>query len=508
MSRVKELLTRYKKFLPVVATLFMYGVIISLYALAFFYFETPFKRMNYDTFTQIGLMKTWVNEGEGIQFFPGLFQLDLRTRFYYKFWVLIHQITGLDFVNILFINGVINISLLFAGFFYFLKTLKIEWRVQILSFIILFFMLGNLWVLNDPGFTIVTIGDLTINAFYPQILGFGLMLFILALCIRYLKQDKLVTWGYGLILLLFTIVFLLHLFTGLITVILMGILLFSEYLKNKKINKKMIVLAAGFGIILLGTLLFKEYNWLNYVIRNTVNLQNSPIGLGTADPKYYSVQARIAILGLTILGLPVLFMKQKNSFLKWWVFFFVIASISYLFPFKVPYFWRFINFVRIPLSIFFAMTIVQFQATYRRFIIVLIVVFGVISSFNVYARNAKLYDDTVFIEFINEYENKIILADEIESNYIQGYTNNQTVTIANGHITSPDVLQVNLLRLDKLSPIYEGSSKALDEAIKEHGVELFLVNKYSTTYDPKILLTIVNYQIIYENEKYVLYKVK
>jgi hypothetical protein len=130
------------------------------------------------------------------------------------------------------------------------------------------------------------------------------------------------------------------------------------------------------------------------------------------------------------------------------------------------------------------------------------------SSRLLFERNINGYTEVPTAEFLKGYKNSVFLADELESNYIQSFGNNQVYVIPNGHITNGTLLNMNTVRLNKLNQILQGDAAILENLVNDNKIDFLLINKRSVKYNYKDILLNIKYKIETENEKYILYKTR
>ena len=400
------------------------------------------------------------------ELFPGVFKADLRTQYLSRWFADIGQVVNLENADILLVTGMLNIGVSTIGLYLISKRLKLSLPQTVVFTAVFFFSIGLFWQYNDTGYTLFSLADMTINAFYPQILGIGLMLIILDRMYDLFESDRHLPRRIAAVVLMLFIILISHLFTAGVTLMMMGIFCFSKILEDRKYLKLSIIIGISCLAMLVASLALPNFNWLSYVLDSASNLQSSPIGLGTADEKYFSIPARASILGIALISLPAVLYKKTDNFMRIWLAVLIFVSLSFFLPFKIPYFWRFTNFIRIPLAYLSALVFgtKNLQTTVAK---AFFLGFIMIGSLGLLERNMGTYDDTQLISFIGAYNDTTILADPIESNYIIGATNSNVIAIPNGHITSPDILAINLERLGRLKRYYEGNIGELESIVDE-----------------------------------------
>ncbi len=424
-------------------------------------------------------------------------------------------------IFVLFYFGTINIILLILSLYYFCyKYTKNETISLLFLYLILSYSSEHSWV--GTGF--YSFSDLILIAHYPKIFSLSLMLISLTICMEYIEKNKLkyLTISFFLTLILFNS----HLLTGFIYFIILHLLLLNQILKNRYLYIKEILLVLPLYASMIILLYWPYYNWIT-TLKMAGNVPLLPIIIGKpimGAPTQYSINYICKILHLYDFGLIFLvigiysFIKNKDIFLITWTIFFILISFSFLFPIKIPLSWRFIPYIKIPLSIGVSNEIVkvikksknEFKKAFTLIALGIICIYFLIGGINKlnYLFNLDAYNDYVFLTKFNDPGSIILTYNAYDSYVIQGITDFSVLIIPLSH-ADKSLWNLIIQRKDEIKNAYHSNEKyILESLIEKYNINYVLLLKNERQYDYKLIIKLIDCDILYSNDKFLLIKIK
>ncbi len=416
-------------------------IIYLLYTFLFINIHTPFYQKGFDSYANLGTIKyleSQVNHDITYEpdLFPGNYKGDFHIGLNTILMIILIKILDISYVNLFLILGLINIILFIISLKIFLNSMNIKDNIQ-LNFFILFLLLStSIPVLYGSS---MSISDILVTAHYSSFFAFSIFLLLLSININQ-KFNKNVT--YMLNLILFFLLFSSHLLTGFIYLGLYFIFLFSILIQNKKIESFRIytILIYLFAMLLL--LSWPYNNWLKFFI-SSEPLQNSILSYNQFDLNV--ILGYISIISLGIVGL---WKSTRKIFLYLWSILFFLICISLLFPIRISSYWRFLPFLKIPLTLGLSFLFISILKNNKLKIVIFSITIIILILANIYNINNTIltkendYDKTLQLMNFIPQKSKI-LSDPFISYDLQGIGNYQVLFIASGHITDPEINKQN-----------------------------------------------------------------
>lgn len=217
---------------------------------------------------------------------------------------LIKRALSLDIFTVIFLASLINLLIFLIGVYYFTREYFNDKTVAIYILpIMLFFWGAGIGHSNEYSFRI-----LTISLSYPSIFAFSCSLIVFYFILKYLrtnkKTDKI---GYYIIsVIMGTIIFLSHPFTGSFLFLTIIVLMLSEKtdLKNK-------ILLLSFPVIVLSiAFLWPYYSWCEVIVPQVLSTVPLIEAETSSDhvPVFYSLSSLLRV-GLVLLVGTIIMLK-------------------------------------------------------------------------------------------------------------------------------------------------------------------------------------------------------
>jgi hypothetical protein len=424
-----------------------FGIILLLiiYFISFFVLETPLRGKNYDTYSFssfIDILK--MPNIENGTLFPSILKSDLHAGINVIGLGVLDIFLEMENLSLMGLIGGIYILFFIFSLNFFLKKNKIKKITRYISLFLIFLMVPLVPSLTFAGKGGFSIMDLIFLANSPSFLACSLMFLALGLIINKKKFEKS---NYFLFFIFSIFILNSSLLIGGILTILTLILLFNNNSSLKELKTYFPFVITISALVLASY--FLNNNLITNLIHSTKIFQDSQIAAGTFDPFYTSFESFIAILSLSILGIPGI-IKNKNNFLKYTLLIFGIISFSFLFPItlKIPMYWRFLPFLMLFSTIGLAIILREYKTPLKIvgiFLITLILSIALIENMELF--NQRQNDFNRFQgpnNLINK--NNTYLTDPITANIIIGMYGANTFIMAEGHITNPEIILENRKR--------------------------------------------------------------
>lgn len=512
----------------ILALLLCFTIFLFIYFLLNYNF--PLRKSSFDSYGQLGIIRAldliFENNNQESNLFPSLLRTDPHISLAFIGMSIMHISLELPIENILLIFGIFNILFLYFSIYILVHEITKNKRITILSFILIA-ILPNL---NPTHFSIggslFSISDIVVIAAYPQTFAAGLLFFLLWLTIRNLNRKYLdKKYLFLQLSFMFTLI-TAHFLTAIIYFLIIVLMIFCKLVFEKEkndINSKYFIASL---LTILIALIF-AYFWPFYNLWKLLSatfsfFQESPIASGSEDQAYYSLASILNVLSISILGVISL-MKKNRRFLFVWTIVFLLINSSFLIslPLKIPMYWRFAPWTKIPLSIGLAYLLSDLDEKMKKiapilFSIIIVISFvGTIENINLLT---PVEDATKTYSFLNGLidKNATMLADPFDSYVIQGLYGYSTVAIPTGHVTNPEVLLEDSKRIAEVNNILNNSSdgKEWNFLIEKYEIDYILLNKNKNIlrdrnlfYNYQTILKFINGTVEYSNSYFVLIKV-
>ena len=510
LEKIKKNITKYDTFLPVIIMF-----LILIYSLLFYTYHLPLRSCGYDTYHHLGILravesKLSIKNNIDPEFFPGLYRNDPHIGTNFIGMTLISSTFGISNIDTLFLFGIFNILFLFTSLYAFVYQYSKSKKIALVSVIVsMIFTSAHSWVATG----LFSVTDIIVIAHYPAVFALSVALLLLSLNVRYLHfpQKKLLILQF----ILFFVLFTSHMLTGFIYIFILFLLLITQFIQTKKIERQCVSLSLVIPIVLIVALLWPFYNWWD------IFFHSEPIQTGAPPIDLYSYRwvsdcLRLYDIGAIILLFGGFFLiRRKDVFLLLWASIFFTVAISFILPFRPPLYWRFVPFVKIPLIIGFSGWLVNNSKQLLLkspfiLVILLMVSFSLTSSFGNSIIPLITKDDvSVKYTFLSQFDEKdwiILTYDPSESYVIQGITNFSTVTVPWDHCSNIFLWPELKKRYEEIQNVYESNdSGKWDELIEKYHVDYVLFNKYYKAHN--IGRTLLNGIVVYSDKSFELIKV-
>jgi hypothetical protein len=328
-----------------IALIVLITLTASFYTYAYFHEHMPYKSTGYDTYSHLGILRSveeQIGVGEDLVpgLFPSLYRNNSRSGINYVAMALVASMPGLSNYSTLYIFGLLGIAIFLAGIYFLTRTLSGSSLAAFLAALFSLIICGFDAAVHGNSYTWV---ELMIDAHYASTLAVGLMMFAIALHVRYMKKGG---WkAYLLQVLLAAIIFNIHMLTGIQYFLVLLILVIVYAVRERRLSKQHLLLLSIIPAVLLLSSLWPLYHWWDIFKRGTVVLEER-------EGKLTSILPFLEASVLFFIGLPFLVRAQKERlFLLFWALVFAAITISFLTPVSIAYYWRFQYTMRIPLVI-------------------------------------------------------------------------------------------------------------------------------------------------------------
>jgi hypothetical protein len=443
-------------------------IFLIVYSFLFWNIHTPLYGKGFDTYQHISLMKIYEDkisktDNYNESLYPGLYADDFHMGLNIFSSFTLKQITGATNLQLIYLEGMAYSILLIFALYLLIKKQKINKnRALMILITFLLFSAGSLrWIGRFNSFF-----ELLIVAHYPATLGLGLILLMLSLNWKLEENLKI----YILNALLFTILFSAHLLSGLVYLVLFGLLLFIKIIKKKKFNVEGIKIMLIYLLILFLLSFWPFFNWVEFFINSNPiqgnELETIPLGAGEL----------FGMFGLLFFGFLYLLKKPKqNLHLLMWSSLFTIFLLSYLTPFRISSYWRFLTFIKIPLII--STTLFAFELDRKKlkiFFIFCLLLFSFISLSNNVIELETKGNNYNFIEPIDYLipNNSIIFGNPFLLYNLQAIGDKEVFLIADGHAGS---INSQIMNRDRLN-IWRNGCKKMDKSFYQQ-FDYFVFNQ-------------------------------
>jgi hypothetical protein len=490
----------------VIALLVLILVILLLYSFAFYHNHMPFRSPGYDTYSHLGILRSVKHQmglGEELvpDMFPALYKGNMRSGVNYVIMSLIASLPGASNTFAIYIFGLLGIILFLSGIFFLTWTLSRSTRASFFAALFSLILCGTEFIVRGNSFSLV---ELMVDASYASIMAMGLIMFLVALNIRFLEKG---TWrSYLLQVLLGVVIFNIHVLSGMQYFLILLILIAVYAIKDRSFSKRHLVLLSIIPATLLLASLWPLYHWWTVFERNAVSL-------GGRQGKFNTLGPFLAMNVTYFIGLPFLLKNRRDRlFLLCWALVFAIISLSFYLPISVSYYWRFANFMRIPLVIGLAMglgvdiwKLQRWKTVAIPVILVIALSFLGFSLWRAALRYEKVMERDIYTAMepfaLQSQDGETVIAHPAPSYNLMGISSYNVVSILSGHAESDLVVKGNRrLREAYLSPVAD----IWRELLQDYDAEEVLVPAYPEYRDITILL---NGERLEKNEYYELYEV-
>ncbi len=330
---------------PYLVALVVLIVLISiLYTYAYFHEHLPYRSTGFDTYSHLGILRSveeQIGVGEDLVpgLFPSLYRNNERSGINYVLMALVASVPGNSNFFTLYLFGLLGIAVLLAGIYYLTKTLSGSPRAAFLAALFSLVLCGFDTAVHGNSYTIL---ELFIDAHYASTLAIGLMLFSVALNIKFMEKG---TWkSYLFQVLLAAFIFNIHMLTGI--QYFMVLLILVARLRDKGTP----VLAAASPAPRSSSLPRSCWPRCGLSITGGTSSRRGRSGLDGREGKLTGLLPFLEGSVLFLIGLPFLIKKEKERlFLLFWALAFAAVTLSFVTPISIAYYWRFQYVMRIPL---------------------------------------------------------------------------------------------------------------------------------------------------------------
>lgn len=436
--------------------LFLSVIIITIlflftYTYLFFEHHFPFYLQGSDNYQYMGLMKVFSENNKenflfDLDFFPGLFKNDFHLGINFLLYDLFKNFAGIGYSSLFFIIGITNFLLFIYSFYFFLKSF--EFKNKIIVTILIFFFIFSAGTITSFG-KFNSFLDLLGVANYPATLGMSIIFLLLGINKRCISEQKNIGRGATIILINFILFYLLfwsHILSGFIYLCLFFLFVISYFFKEKKINYFYIGILSVYVITMLLLTLWPYFNWFNFFI------MSEPIQNEILFRIPLTLRESLFLIGPFIIGIFYIFKQPKKElFLFLWVSLFSLILASYLTPFRISSYWRFLPFLKIPLVM---ATVLFIKSLNNKRIKIFLITTIVIFSFSSISSNIT------YLQSINNNFDKIkeidsflipnskVFGDPFILYGLQGLGSQQAFLVADGHAGNVENQNLNKLRGD------------------------------------------------------------
>ncbi|HPJ16815.1 MAG TPA: hypothetical protein PK639_01115 [Candidatus Woesebacteria bacterium] len=404
--------------------------------------------------------------------FPYLLKNDPHLGINFLFTYGVQKIFNLGEKESLLILGSITIFLLFNVLFRLINLFTNNPQRSLIA-VILIFVSPNLSGFQVFGSSI-SVGDLMVTGSYPYLFGSLLVYSNLYILWKYLHTFKVKYLLPLSIIFFFNITS--HFLTAVMFLILASLMSVSSILESKNRKLSLFQVAIIFSVLtLVLTICLKWpiFNWLVFFLRS------NPIQTSSPPTQWSSVTNYINILSFSLIGYVVIFRNKITSFVSLWIYFFTIISLSFLYPIRIPMFWRFTFLLNVPLSIYLSELFYKNQKT-NKILIILIFTGILINSLEVVNLIKSRYNiyTSGLISFIQKNRiNKTVAADQYVSYILQSQTDVSVYTLPQNHLFL-DTGIIAKKRSDYFINIEEsGQNNLWDEFLINEKVDCIVVKK-------------------------------
>ena len=452
--------------------------LVLSYVFSFFFYNLPYRQYG-DVPNHIATIKQLQNQilkGDVISnVFPDLYRNSPHNGVYFILVLLVSIIFGLSIMKSFFIFGIINIILLYIGLYSFIFNYLKDKKIAITSVLLFILLSGIDLKIHGSSFAFI---DLMVSAHYPVIFSSALMLIALSLNISYLFNPSKKYFLISLILAF--MLFNSHLLIGFIYFGLLFLLLITEYLKNQGNKIRILKLSSIIPLTLIIALFWPFYSYfLQFVKSNPIQVK--PIF--SIEEEFFKLRDIIlpSILGIVFL------IRKKYSFLLIWSIVFLIISFSFLFPVRIPLYWRFAFLLKIPLIIGLGIGLVEWQKLnlgYKRFFFMLVVFFLIISSLTLQNKKMDLLlekdNNLNKYFFVTETipEGSVVFSDKWTSYFLPVMGDYYVLIVPWEHVENIDVRDSIMEREKEIEIIFkENKKEKWKNFIDEYNIDYFLLVK-------------------------------
>jgi hypothetical protein len=483
-------------------------LIIGSYISGFTIKEYPFYSIGFDSYSHIGNIRTFENmlgskpENLDKNMFPYLYEKDIHLGPYFFLVYLLSDMLHIDVKYNFLIFGIVNLTVLIIGLYLLARSFNLNKKVSTMS-IFLFFLIVPLLTSSFTGRELFD--RYMITAHFPAFFGISMLIYLIYLNNKYIdhKEDKVGT----LIIvqsIIFLSLFLSHLFTGLIYLGYFAIFSVTSITLNKHNTKKVILLCLGFLMMILISTSWSFYKWFNFLSKQKMLYANDII------LEVFNIQTFFLIVGISVIGILFFLKSAPNKLpLSLWGLCIIFISFSYVFSIAMPVYYRFINFLKIPLIIGLAWVLLNnetIKKSRQKVVITLIIIIYLIVNVNTFtdleAKKLVPEDLVIISKYINESSN--ILAEGLPSSYLQitPYTN--LFIMAENHISDLSSVDINYQRMSIMENLTIMNKEEIFSFLSGYKINYLVLSK-----DSPILKNVneklnLRDQIIYYGENYVL----
>ena len=485
-SRIAASCDRYA-----IALLVLILVFMILYTFFFFHEQLPLREPGADSYAHLGILRVVKDQmglGEEVapNMFPGLYKGNERNGINYVVMALISSLPGASDLTALYITGLFGIMLFLSGIYFLTRTLCASSRVAFLAAVFSLLICSAEFFARGSSFSFV---ELLAYAHYASTLAMGLMMYAIAVNIRYLRGGG---WKlYVLQVILAALVFNIHLLTGMQYFLVLLILVAVYAAWERHLAKKHVMLILIIPASLLLASLWPLYHWWTI-------FGGGDVALAEPGEKFSSLGYFMRTTVLYLLGLPFLLkIKRERIFLLAWVFTFALVGISFLFPISMAFYWRFTYMLRIPLVIGMAMGLgmdIWLLSRWRTVaipaILAVAAVFVGFSLWITFQRYEKIMESNGYamVEAFSGYgEGGVGLAAYPLQGYdLMGISEYNVVTIMRGHADA-EIVEERFERLE--DAMFNPEARKWLDLIEEFGLTQALINRSRAFTEAAIFLS-------------------
>ncbi|MHA1833453.1 MAG: hypothetical protein ACTSV7_05630, partial [Candidatus Baldrarchaeia archaeon] len=449
--------------------------------------------------------------------FPSLYYGDPHIGTNFIGMTLVSAMLNLPNIGVLLIFGIFNIIFLLTSLYTFAYQYSKSRKIALTSIIIsLIFTSAHRWVATG----LFSITDIMVIAHYPALFALSIFFLLLSLNIAYLNfpQHKLLL----LQLVLFFTLFTSHMLTGFIYILVLFLLLLTQCIKAKRVERKFILPIFIILITLIVAALWPFYNWWE-IFLHAEPVQTSPPPIHFYSYEWVSDCLRLCDVGAIIFLFGIFsLVKRKDIFLLLWIFVFLIISLSFILPFRPPLYWRFVPFIKIPVIIGFSTWLIKSyklgslkKKSAILLLLVLITSVTVTSSIKNSITPLLDRDDVNKYRFLLEFNGKgkvVLTYDAYESYIIQGITNFSVVIVPWDHCSNVLLWPELEKRSKEIQNAYEeGDLDYWEKILEKYDIDYVLVSKYCKAYNSSKVIAILlrlNGIVEYSGRSFELVKVR
>jgi hypothetical protein len=411
--------------------------------------------------------------------------------------------------------AVINILFLFVSLYSFGKSFELN-NASVAIFLMLSLLGWGSFSFFFAG--IYDFSNLTATGSFPATMGAASIFLILALSKKYLKNGILSVAI--MVTTLSSALLISHLLSGIILFSFMVLLMAENFLLERKISARAMILALSiFTALILSLFIWPLFNLIT-LLTSTQTVQIGGTDKVTAN--LFDISAWQSLLGISILGLcflPLLY-REKKYFVLFLTLSSALMTLSYLLPVRVSLYWRFFPFVFLGLSLTLAMNVLSFRKSALNLLLFAILGIGIWNSYTKIELLLKkpVANASEFSTVIAKIPpNSVVLSDPNSSYHIAAFYPINTASISYNHANPSYIKQSQLRYEDNIDFLTQKLSSTEQKALLEkYKVDFVLIN---TQFFPDfILLTadrnwllefklLVPNEKVYEDDNFILYKI-